>query len=117
MAAKAKLKTTIKKPAKSSTKAKKPAPSNARTLHHRVTAGRSHRGQTLPGMHRTIKMTHAGATAHFDVSYLTSLGQKGAALATAILQNCERDYTTAASLCRADYLRQHGCVAFKLHGD
>ena len=94
MAAKAKLKTTIKKAAKSSTKAKKTAPGIARTLHHRVTGTRTHVGQTLPGMHRTAKMTHAGATAHFDVSYLTSLGQKGAALGTAILQDCERDYTT-----------------------
>ena len=94
MAAKAKLKKTVKKAAKSSTKAKKTAPSMARTLHHRVTGTRTHVGQTLPGMHRTAKMTHAGATAHFDVSYLTSLGQKGAALGTAILQDCERDYTT-----------------------
>jgi len=45
-------------------------------------------------MHSTTEMTHAGATAHFDVSYLTKLGPKGAALSTAILQNCERDYTT-----------------------
>jgi len=40
------------------------------------------------------KVTHAGTTAHFDVSYLTRLGHKGAALATAILQNCEPDYST-----------------------
>src|SRR5438552_16710388 len=95
MAAKAKPRKPIKKGAKkSNAKAKKTAPSIARTLHHRVTAGRSHRGQTLQGMHPTTKMTHAGATAHFEVSYLTSLRQKGSALATAILQNCERDYTT-----------------------
>jgi hypothetical protein len=94
MAAKSKLKKTVKKAAKSSTKAKKAAPSMARTLHHRVTGTRTHVGQTLPGMHRIAKMTHAGGTAHFDVSYLTSLGQKGAALAAAILQDCERDYTT-----------------------
>ena len=95
MAAKAKPKKPIKKAAKKNkAKAKKTAPSIARTLHHRVTAGRSHRGQTLQGMHPTTKMTHAGDTPHFDVSYLTSLHQKGSALATAILQNCERDYTT-----------------------
>ena len=88
MAVKAKRKTTIKKAAK------KAAPSTARTLHHRVTSARGHTGPTLPGMHAAAKMTHAGATAHFDVSYLTRLGKKGAALAAAILQNCERDYTT-----------------------
>ena len=94
MAAKVKPKKTIKKGAKSNTKAQKTAPRTIRTLHHRVTAERSYKGQTLPGMHHSTKMTHAGATAHFDVSYLTSLGQKGAALASAVLQNCERDYTT-----------------------
>jgi hypothetical protein len=45
-------------------------------------------------MHRKSTLTHAGATDHFDVSYLTKLGQEGASLAKAILQNCERDYTT-----------------------
>jgi hypothetical protein len=45
-------------------------------------------------MHASAKTTHAGATAHFDVSYLTSLGSKGAKLAQALLQNCERDFTT-----------------------
>jgi hypothetical protein len=44
-------------------------------------------------MHASTKTTHAGTTPHFDVSYLTSLGSKGAALAKAILHNCERDYT------------------------
>ncbi len=94
MAAKPKVKTTSKKPARSSTKTRVTPSGMARTLHHRVTAQRSHTGETLPGMHRTAKMTHAGATAHFDVSYLTSLGKNGAALANAILQNCERDFTT-----------------------
>ena len=46
------------------------------------------------GMHHKSKLTHAGATDHFDVSYLTKLGQQGADLAKAILANCERDYTT-----------------------
>jgi hypothetical protein len=45
-------------------------------------------------MHHKSKETHAGNTPHFDVSYLTTLGQRGADLAQAILQNCERDYTT-----------------------
>jgi len=95
MAAIGKPKKPIKKAAKkSSITAKKTAPSIARTVHHRITAKRSHRGQTLPGMHAATKLTHAGATAHFDVWYLKRLGQKGAALAAAILQNCERDYTT-----------------------
>jgi hypothetical protein len=45
-------------------------------------------------MFESSKTTDAGTTAHFAVSYLTTLGQKGATLAQAILQNCERDYTT-----------------------
>jgi len=45
-------------------------------------------------MHHRSKITQAGNTTHFDVSYLTSLGKKGADLADAILQNCERDYAT-----------------------
>ena len=65
-----------------------------RTQHHRVTAPRGHQAPTLPGMHHASKITQAGNTTHFDVSYLTSLGKKGADLADAILQNCERDYAT-----------------------
>ena len=61
--------------------------------HRRVTAGRAIPAATM-GMHAKGKVTHAGSTPHFDVSYMTSLGQKGAALAQAILQNCERDYST-----------------------
>jgi hypothetical protein len=45
-------------------------------------------------MHHKSKVTQAGNTAHFEVSYLTRLGQHGAALAQAILQTCERDYAT-----------------------
>ena len=66
----------------------------ARTLHHRVTAPRSHKAPTLPGMHAKSAKTQAGSTAHFSVSYLTSLGQTGADLAAAILETCERDYNT-----------------------
>ena len=65
-----------------------------RTIHHRVTAPRTHRLTTSPGMHQISSVTHAGSTAHFDVSYVTALGNEGADLANAILQNCERDYTT-----------------------
>jgi hypothetical protein len=65
-----------------------------RTLHRRVTVRRTHQTPTLPGMHHQSKMTYAGSTAHFDVSYLTSLGKKGADLANAILQDCERDFST-----------------------
>jgi hypothetical protein len=43
-------------------------------------------------MHHPSKVTHVGSTAHFEVSYLTSLGKKGAGLADAILHNCERDF-------------------------
>lgn len=67
---------------------------STRTQHHRVTAPQSHQAATLPGMHHRSKITQAGNTTHFDVSYLTSLGKKGADLAAAILQNCERDYAT-----------------------
>jgi len=65
-----------------------------RTQHHRVTAPRGGQAPTLPGMHHASKITQAGNTTHFDVSYLTSLGKKGADLADAILENCERDYAT-----------------------
>lgn len=64
-----------------------------RTQHHRVTVRRDHHNPMM-GMHHTSKITHAGNTTHFDVSYLTTLGQKGADLAQSILQNCEKDYTT-----------------------
>jgi hypothetical protein len=46
------------------------------------------------GMFGSGQVTHAGKTAHFDVSYLSGLGQQGADLAQAILQTCEQDYTT-----------------------
>ena len=65
-----------------------------RTQHHRVTAKRTHSAATLPGMHAKKKVTQAGTTAHFEVSYLTSLGTAGANLAAALLQTCERDYAT-----------------------
>jgi hypothetical protein len=64
-----------------------------RMQHHRVTVHRTHDGPVM-GMHHKSKMTQAGTTANFDVSYLTKLGQLGADLAKAILQNCERDYAT-----------------------
>src|SRR5262249_55533058 len=35
-----------------------------------------------------------GSTSHFEVSYLTKLGQNGATLAQALLHTCERDYAT-----------------------
>src|SRR5262245_53808795 len=76
-------------------KAPKSADATAgRTTHHRVTSAQKHRVHTLPGMHPSSRVTQAGTTAHFEVFYLTSLKQKGAALAAAILQNCERDYST-----------------------
>jgi len=67
--------------------------SETRTQHHRVTVRQNHRDALL-GMHHKSKLTQAGTTANFDVSYLTKLGQPGADLASAILQNCERDYST-----------------------
>ncbi len=65
----------------------------SRAEHQRVTVRRTHEGPLL-GMHQKSSVTHAGKTTHFDVSYLAKLGQHGADLAQAILQNCERDYTT-----------------------
>lgn len=62
------------------------------TPHRRVTGFRATPAAAM-GMHAKSKVTHAGSTAHFDVSYVTTLGKKGAALAQAILQNCERDYS------------------------
>lgn len=67
-----------------------------RTPHSRVTVGRSHHGPVL-GMHATQKLKQVGQTAHFEVSYLTSLGKKGETLAKAILANCERDFDTLQS--------------------
>jgi len=65
-----------------------------RSPHHRVTARRNATNARLLGPHHSSKTTQAGNTLHFTVSYLTSLGQKGATLAAAILQTCERDYAT-----------------------
>jgi hypothetical protein len=62
-------------------------------LHARKTAGRSTPHNVEMGTHHNSRVTHAGNTAHFNVSYLTSLGQQGATLAQAILQNCERDFS------------------------
>lgn len=65
----------------------------AKTRHQRITAriGREAAGM---GMHADNAVTNAGETAHFQVSYLTALGQKGATLAQAILGTCERDFKT-----------------------
>jgi len=71
------------------------------------------------GMHHKSKMTHAGNTTNFDVSYLTKLGQQGANLAQAILQNCERDYTTLKQIFggltpqRMPYSRRVGSIISK----
>jgi hypothetical protein len=74
------------------------SPTYARvTQHARVTAGRSHKRPTL-GFFDPAKAIHAGNTVHFDVSYLSRLGQKGADLAQAILQTCERDYAALQAI-------------------
>jgi hypothetical protein len=65
----------------------------ARARHHRVTVPRRHRSP-MRGMHHPSKVTPIGATAHFEVSYLTALGKRGANVAQALLHNCERDYST-----------------------
>src|ERR1700686_5222181 len=82
-----------KRSTKAVAKAAADRPASLSAPHRRVTAGRATPDATM-GMHPKGNVTHAGSTAHFDVSYMTSLGQKGAALAQAILQNCERDYST-----------------------
>jgi hypothetical protein len=82
----------MRKP-ESKSKAKKRVPSETMSQHHRLTVHRTYKGAVM-GMHASGKVTHAGNTAHFDVSYLTKLGKQGVGLAQAILQNCERDYTT-----------------------
>src|SRR6267143_2683862 len=63
------------------------------SVHHRLTVPRAHQAAVM-GMRQQSQLTHVGKTDHFDVSYVTSLGKTGAALAQAILQNCERDYST-----------------------
>jgi hypothetical protein len=59
--------------------------------HMRITAPRD-ADRSMMGMAHIGSVTQAGNTEHFNVSYLTSLGQKGAALAGALLQTCERDF-------------------------
>ena len=65
--------------------------------HRRVTVHRAHVDAVM-AMAASAKLTHAGATAHFDVWYLTSMRHKGATLAQAILADCERDYATLAQV-------------------
>jgi len=59
--------------------------------HHRLTITREYRGAPM-GMRAQSGTTREGLTAHFDVSYETTLGPKGQSLAAALLQNAERDY-------------------------
>lgn len=84
---------TKKKAKESTTKVGPKRAAALSALHHRVTVHRGH-PTAIMGMHKQSKLTHAGNTPHFDVWYVTTLGQKGAALAQALLQNCEQDYTT-----------------------
>jgi hypothetical protein len=86
-------KTTAKKEQRAKSRPRSARQPAFETQHTRVTAGLS-RAIPSMGMARRSTVTHAGKTAHFDVYYLTRLGKKGAALAQAILQNCERDYGT-----------------------
>lgn len=79
--------------AKLKSKAKTRVPREAMSPHHCLTVHRTYQGAVV-GMQARSKVIHAGNTAHFDVSYVTKLGKQGAGLAQAILQNCERDYTT-----------------------
>jgi hypothetical protein len=93
-----KVRPPIKRGRKLQATAGSPAKRKSRTYpraiqHMRVTAGQS-QGRPVMGMLQSTTMTHAGSTAHFDVSYLSRLGQKGANLAQAILQTCEKDYAS-----------------------
>jgi hypothetical protein len=85
-------KTTAKKKQRAKSRPRSVRQPGFETQHMRVTA--VSQGRPSMGMARKSTVTHAGKTAHFDVSYLTRLGKKGADLAQAILQNCERDYAT-----------------------
>ena len=69
----------------------------SRTRHRRVTLHRRHRGAVL-GMYHPNRVTTSGNTTHFEVSYLTALGSRGAALAQALLDSCERDYATLQAI-------------------
>jgi hypothetical protein len=90
MPLKSKSKATKPKP---KSRATTPVPGDTMSQHHCLTVGRTYKSAAM-GMRPSAKVTNAGNTAHFQVSYLTKLGQQGAGLAQAILQNCERDYTT-----------------------
>jgi hypothetical protein len=90
---KSKSKSKPKSKSKSKSKKKPPVASDAVSPHHRFTVTRGYTGAVM-GMHASSKVIHAGNTAHFAVSYIATLGKQGASLAQAILQNCERDYTT-----------------------
>jgi hypothetical protein len=59
--------------------------------HSRVTAGHS-QGSPAMAMLAAASVTAAGNTAHFNIFYESNLGQQGADLAQAVLQNCERDF-------------------------
>ena len=74
-------------------RAKARVPTRPTSQHHRLTVHRTYKGKVL-GMHASGRVTQAGNTTNFDVSYLTKLGKRGATLAHAILQTCERDYAT-----------------------
>jgi hypothetical protein len=78
---------------KNASRKKPSAPQRAGAQHSRVTGGRNHKNPVM-GMFGAGDVTPAGKTAHFEVSYLSKLGQQGANLAQAILQKCEGDYTT-----------------------
>ena len=71
--------------------------------HHCVTVHRAYKGAVM-GMRASHKLTHAGDTTHFDVSYVTKLGTQGASLAQAILQHCERDYASLQQTFGGDLL-------------
>jgi hypothetical protein len=68
-----------------------------RTPHDRVTVHRFHQGPVM-GLYPREAVTRAGTTEHFDVSYLTTLGARGADLAQALLDTLEPDYQILGAL-------------------
>ena len=65
----------------------------------RAVIGATHLGspaaaQEAPALPPSIALAGAGRTEHFEVSYDESFGETGLAVASTVLDRCERDLTT-----------------------
>src|SRR5437016_2488960 len=74
------------------TPAIKPRPGATSALHVMVLPGHEISKAALSGPAVAAIDTVAGSTAHFRVSFDSSLGTNGATLANAVLATCERDF-------------------------